>query len=43
MNSHKTGEIILAPINKRLIIHNPLATFPRFLDQRILLNRRAEY
>ena len=33
---------MFTPINQRLIIHNPLVTFPRFLDQTILLNGRAE-
>ena len=41
MTSHKTGEIIFTPINQWLIIHSPLATFPRFLDPTILVNGRA--
>ena len=33
---------MLTPINQGLIIHKPLATFSKFLDQAILLNGRAE-
>ena len=39
MKSHKAWEIILTLISQRLLIHNPLATFPRFLDPTTLVNR----
>ena len=38
----KQEKIIFTSINQRLIIHNPLAIFPRFLDPTILLNGGAE-
>ena len=41
MKNHKTREIILRPTDQRLIIHNPLPTFSRFLDPTMLVNGRT--